>query len=302
MMPETGLNQNYYRDYDPTLGRYTTPDPMGIEGGLNPYSYVSNNPLTNIDPLGLYEEDIHYYMTYFLAMAAGVDARMAYIIATGSQYVDDNPDTQPTAPTWSGTLWQIIAHNADQQNRLSKYHFTQSASDDSSSDPATRYLNGTSENAQLQLLKKASVNARDVGVDCAGDVMFGEYLHAFEDTFGHRKADNTPIAVNGGWGHFLQLHHPDHTYNEDDWIYNQDRTLEMEHEVFDKMTALADGKSTEHSWAEIEPLLETFNVTKENSQGTNAFAGPSEKVQMLSDKLSELGPVGWNLIVCGGGW
>ena len=95
---ETGLHQNYYRDYDPSLGRYVTPDPLGLGGGMNPYSYAANSPLTNIDPLGLYEEDIHYYMTYFLARAAGVDARMAYIIATGAQYVDDNPDTQATAP------------------------------------------------------------------------------------------------------------------------------------------------------------------------------------------------------------
>ncbi|GAC1421133.1 MAG: hypothetical protein NVSMB6_22800 [Burkholderiaceae bacterium] len=62
---ETGLHQNYYRDYDPQLGRYITPDPMGIEGGINPYSYVSNNPLTNVDALGLFQRDIHYYMTFF---------------------------------------------------------------------------------------------------------------------------------------------------------------------------------------------------------------------------------------------
>jgi len=82
---ETKLNYNYLRDYDPTLGRYTAPDPVGVGGGTNPYAYVSNNPLTNVDPLGLYEEDIHYYMTYFLALAAGVDPRRAYIIATADQ-------------------------------------------------------------------------------------------------------------------------------------------------------------------------------------------------------------------------
>src|SRR5882724_9824219 len=37
---ETNLVYNYYRDYDPALGRYTMSDPMGLRGGLNTYIYV----------------------------------------------------------------------------------------------------------------------------------------------------------------------------------------------------------------------------------------------------------------------
>jgi uncharacterized protein RhaS with RHS repeats len=40
------------RDYDPTLGRYITPDPIGIAGGLNRYTYAENNPLRWTDPTG----------------------------------------------------------------------------------------------------------------------------------------------------------------------------------------------------------------------------------------------------------
>ena len=42
------------RDYDPTIGRWTTPDPLGFEAGPNLYTYVFNQPLTKRDPLGLY--------------------------------------------------------------------------------------------------------------------------------------------------------------------------------------------------------------------------------------------------------
>ncbi len=49
---ETGLNYNYFRDYDPALGRYVESDPIGLLGGLNPYIYVDNNPLGGIDPSG----------------------------------------------------------------------------------------------------------------------------------------------------------------------------------------------------------------------------------------------------------
>ena len=49
----TGIHYNYLRDYDPDTGRYLTPDPIGVDGGANLYSYVDNRPLTAIDPLGL---------------------------------------------------------------------------------------------------------------------------------------------------------------------------------------------------------------------------------------------------------
>ncbi|UUY07316.1 DUF4329 domain-containing protein [Pseudomonas sp. J452] len=52
---ETGLYQNYFRDYDPALGRYVQSDPIGLRGGINYYVYVNSAPLFSFDPDGLYE-------------------------------------------------------------------------------------------------------------------------------------------------------------------------------------------------------------------------------------------------------
>lgn len=48
--PETGLHYNYFRYYNPQTGRYITPDPIGLEGGINLFAYVRGNPLRWIDP------------------------------------------------------------------------------------------------------------------------------------------------------------------------------------------------------------------------------------------------------------
>ncbi len=58
---ETGLHYNYFRDYNPVIGRYIQADPIGIQQAINHlFTYVGNNPVINIDPQGLFpwEPDI----------------------------------------------------------------------------------------------------------------------------------------------------------------------------------------------------------------------------------------------------
>ncbi|BBN65858.1 hypothetical protein KUIN1_50480 [Pseudomonas sp. KUIN-1] len=49
---ETGLHYNRHRYYNPGTGRFLTPDPIKLVGGLNNYQYVPN-PTGWVDPLGL---------------------------------------------------------------------------------------------------------------------------------------------------------------------------------------------------------------------------------------------------------
>ena len=49
---ETGLHYNTFRFFDPDVGRFTQPDPIGLAGGLNLYQYAPN-AIGWIDPAGL---------------------------------------------------------------------------------------------------------------------------------------------------------------------------------------------------------------------------------------------------------
>jgi RHS repeat-associated protein len=53
------INYNYFRDYDPQIGRYLESDPIGISGGANTYAYVRSNPLNLIDSYGLTDEEVN---------------------------------------------------------------------------------------------------------------------------------------------------------------------------------------------------------------------------------------------------
>lgn len=92
---ETGLHYNYFRDYEPQVGRYVESDPIGLKGGINTYTYVSNRPLTLFDTKGLDE-------------GAGVDLIQSIIEgiegATAAVKCKTYYCTKRRVPTWDEIL------------------------------------------------------------------------------------------------------------------------------------------------------------------------------------------------------
>ncbi len=50
---ESNLHYNWFRDYDPTIGRYAQSDPIGIDADLDTYAYAYSDPITYSDLFAL---------------------------------------------------------------------------------------------------------------------------------------------------------------------------------------------------------------------------------------------------------
>lgn len=53
LIASVGSHQNYFRDFDPAVGRYVESDPIGLKGGINTYGYAFASPIMRIDAFGL---------------------------------------------------------------------------------------------------------------------------------------------------------------------------------------------------------------------------------------------------------
>ena len=111
---ETGLHYNYFRYYDPATGRYLTADPIGQDAGPNLYSYVGNNPLFWIDPLGL---DVQICGAPAQILGGLVDHQWIKTDTkeAGAQGPEDNAGDQFEAPYITDLF--ITDHSGDSQNR-----------------------------------------------------------------------------------------------------------------------------------------------------------------------------------------
>ncbi|WP_299598315.1 RHS repeat-associated core domain-containing protein [uncultured Microbulbifer sp.] len=127
---ESGLHYNYFRDYDPVLGRYIQSDPIGLRGGINLHNYVKGNPVRLVDKLGLmvtavldtslnqlsvYDNDTGD--KYIVAAFTGghIDPETGAIISPGTgkeqpapkgnYYIVDNPNPIAGREDWFGLFY-----------------------------------------------------------------------------------------------------------------------------------------------------------------------------------------------------
>ncbi|MFH1410264.1 MAG: DUF6765 family protein, partial [Patescibacteria group bacterium] len=145
---------------------------------LNMYSYVQNNPVRYTDPTGMYEEDVHYDLTYVLAVVAGLPQNTAEIIASADQNMDVNPGTAPANyDTASGSVDMIRNFVS---GTTAKYHFQ--------------------PRSEANALVLSSIEEKSAE-------KFGSALHTYQDSYSH---EDYILFAN----HAIAGHQPDKTYND----------------------------------------------------------------------------------------
>ena len=149
----TGLLYYRTRFYDSQLGRFISEDPIGLSGGINSFAYVSNNPQNSSDPSGLFNEDVHFYLTYFLVTKFScLTPNDARLIAEADQGTDENADTAP----WLGISVAQAMRNANDHAFTSFVH--------------------------LKLAEFRRTNHSHIGL--------GHYLHFLQDSYSHKGFSN----------------------------------------------------------------------------------------------------------------
>ncbi|MFD2421737.1 DUF6531 domain-containing protein [Amycolatopsis pigmentata] len=109
--PESGLNYNYFRYYDPETARYFSADPVGLAGGYTPHSYVPN-PFTWLDPVGLSLLDVIKNGVRIVVHEYDVDKPAHAHVTGGGREVRIGPNGHPIdgQPELTRTQRQVVEH------------------------------------------------------------------------------------------------------------------------------------------------------------------------------------------------
>lgn len=240
------------RFYDPQLGRFISEDPIGLTGGINQFAYVRNNPQNKIDPSGLYDIDVHYYLTYYLAMSTGCfEDWEARLIAEGDQHSDEDADKKSGWGNKVVTLWgqPAIIPDPEQQARNANFHA----------------FGTVSQNARraVELFADATRGTGNLWA-------FGTYLHFRQDSFSHSE-----YAGNTTWGQSSGVESRDHT------SFDPDKAFQMAGATYNDLMKFARVRgckcSGEPDWRKVREFIEV------GYDSSNPWGAAGEYVGTVSD-------------------
>ena len=186
----------------PELGRFGQEDPAGTHDSTNRYQALGGRWTGLTDPRGLWEEDVHHWLTTYLAQAAGFGDGVADTIgrATGMPDFDERDAMYPEGLLWKAAAW--FGFPAANERNMKDLHFA----------PPHR----------IYALESIATPERNKGNIRA----IGEFLHAFQDSYSHQANEVFPDSREAyddrigpfRAGHGCHGHDPDQTWKRSEAI------------------------------------------------------------------------------------
>jgi RHS repeat-associated protein len=241
-----------------SIGRWDQPDPITIRAGDGNFErYVGNDPTNLTDPTGLYQTDVHFYMTYYLALAVGLGdfkskygQSEAYVIAWADQFTDVHTRTEPLQlrkvalrgtlaatgltmmfpPGFMGTVPLGYAH----ANRYAaakvrwRFHFA----------APSRYDKVVAGSPESRLLVDKGIASDDL-------MLTGVGLHLYQDSWSHE-------GYGAELGHAPE-HRPDYA-----WV-KPEKAMAMAEATYDKLAEYlkhSHGREPTKSWKDVKAVIE----------------------------------------------
>jgi hypothetical protein len=205
------------------------------------------------DPTGLYEVDVHQFLTRFLAEAAGFDPTTAEKIGFQTQQLDR--DTR-----------DAMYGGANKKN-MQMYHFVTPA--------------------RLTALRQTAFAT--LGTD--GWMAVGEYLHALEDTYSHQKNETRrdwSTMYGTDIGHGAHGHEPDQTWRRPELATLMAVQVWSELQA---LAEASGAKGTPKSWDDIKGNIDSFVRFKPELYTQQVFKTvPVENVRDYQEKIHLLNP------------
>lgn len=264
---ETSLVYFGYRYYQPQTGRWLSRDPIGEQGGVNLNVFVSNNPVSFTDTLGLFDIDVHYYLTYYLARKAGCfkDWESSQI-AEGDLRSDEDAEKKPGSgiKPGFGPAGLVLDERQIQANK--DFHAF-----------------GTHEQNTMR------ANELYRGAVQSGDLFrLGTYLHFLQDEFSHYDFAGNPVT-----GQLSKGNSVDHTN------YNPAWSMEMAMATWEKLKQYGKnrgcrclGEMTDADWRTVKEFIDVgYDLSTRTGRVRDKAQGVSN--DQLRRKVDILGIRAW---------
>jgi hypothetical protein len=206
-----------------------------------------------------WEADVHYGLTYWLAVKAGFDEREARLIATGNQRVDSG-DMQYIEPMFG---YACVNNDDVGANRVLSNHYPAAAA-------VPNKAEMRSVTPDSDVARRGVTNVLKVAPAQAGAMLhrLGEALHPVQDSWAHQGVPDVPPATDtlfacdgtrvwahpksrGGWN----VHKADLTQF---WPADVVATAKATYEVLTRFPATQGAARRPESWEKIRPLLDGF--------------------------------------------